>query len=61
MTFKFNYGKPFHPFEQLMGVLPEASKDHIPLAYRVSSFLRSFSFGALFLFPSEADSEPGSP
>jgi 5'-3' exoribonuclease 1 len=42
MTFNFNYGKPFHPFEQLMGVLPEASKDHIPLAFRVS-FLSSFA------------------
>ena len=39
MTFDFAYGKPFKPFEQLMGVLPEASKDHIPLAFRVSPSL----------------------
>lgn len=35
MTFKFDLGKPFKPFEQLMGVLPAASKDHIPQAYQV--------------------------
>ncbi|KAL1753974.1 exonuclease II [Schizophyllum commune] len=34
MTFIFNLGKPFRPFEQLMGVLPAASKDHVPEAYR---------------------------
>ncbi|KAI0663830.1 exonuclease II [Cubamyces menziesii] len=34
MSFKFDLGKPFRPFEQLMGVLPEASKELIPLAYR---------------------------
>ncbi|BFZ54561.1 exonuclease II Exo2 [Savitreella phatthalungensis] len=27
---KFDYGKPFHPFEQLMGVLPERSKKLVP-------------------------------
>ena len=35
MSFHFDLGKPFRPFEQLMGVLPEASKELIPLAYRV--------------------------
>ena len=35
MVFEFDLGKPFHPFEQLMGVLPLASKDLIPLAYQV--------------------------
>lgn len=35
MSFAFELGKPFHPFEQLMGVLPSASKDHIPQAYQV--------------------------
>ncbi|KAI0833606.1 exonuclease II [Trametes gibbosa] len=34
MSFNFDLGKPFHPFEQLMGVLPEASKELIPPAYR---------------------------
>lgn len=37
MSFAFELGKPFHPFEQLMGVLPSASMDHIPLAYQVCS------------------------
>lgn len=37
MHFEFALGKPFRPFEQLMGVLPEASKEHVPSAYRVSS------------------------
>lgn len=35
MEFHFDLGKPFHPFEQLMGVLPAASKDLIPLAFQV--------------------------
>ncbi|WVQ81858.1 hypothetical protein IAT38_003985 [Cryptococcus sp. DSM 104549] len=34
MKFTFNLGKPFTPFQQLMGVLPEESKEHVPLAYR---------------------------
>ncbi|KAF5374511.1 hypothetical protein D9615_009091 [Tricholomella constricta] len=34
MTFNFELGTPFKPYEQLMGVLPVASKDHIPLAYQ---------------------------
>ncbi|WVQ68061.1 uncharacterized protein L199_006267 [Kwoniella botswanensis] len=32
--FDFNLGKPFTPFQQLMGVLPEESKEHVPPAYR---------------------------
>ena len=36
MTFTFDLGTPFKPYQQLMGVLPAASKDLIPLAYRVS-------------------------
>ncbi|WWC90706.1 uncharacterized protein L201_005643 [Kwoniella dendrophila CBS 6074] len=32
--FDFNIGKPFTPFQQLMGVLPEESKEHVPPAYR---------------------------
>lgn len=39
MEFHFDLGKPFRPFEQLMGVLPAASKDLIPPAYQVSSIL----------------------
>ncbi|KAI8053522.1 XRN 5'-3' exonuclease N-terminus-domain-containing protein [Syncephalis plumigaleata] len=34
LEFKFEQGKPFRPFEQLMGVLPVASKEHIPLVYQ---------------------------
>jgi hypothetical protein len=36
MEFSFELGKPFRPFEQLMGVLPSANKDLIPLAYQVT-------------------------
>ena len=34
LSFNFELGKPFRPFEQLMGVLPEASRDLIPFAYQ---------------------------
>lgn len=33
--FSFDIGRPFRPFEQLMGVLPAASGQHIPEAFRV--------------------------
>ncbi|KAJ3807699.1 exonuclease II [Lentinula aff. lateritia] len=33
LSFEFKLGQPFRPYEQLMGVLPAASKDHIPTAY----------------------------
>lgn len=36
MTFDFQLGQPFHPFEQLMGVLPAASRELVPQAYQVS-------------------------
>ncbi|GAA6005367.1 hypothetical protein JCM11491_002675 [Sporobolomyces phaffii] len=32
--FDFELGKPFRPFEQLMGVLPDLSSSHIPPAFR---------------------------
>lgn len=35
--FDFDFGKPFLPFQQLMGVLPADSKEHVPQAYRVSA------------------------
>ena len=35
-AFDFDLGKPFTPYQQLMGVLPEESKDHVPPVYRVS-------------------------
>ncbi|KAF7981258.1 hypothetical protein HWV62_34139 [Athelia sp. TMB] len=33
MTFYFPLGKPFRPYEQLMGVMPAASREVIPTAY----------------------------
>lgn len=36
MNFYFPLGRPFHPYEQLMGVLPSASREIIPTAYHVS-------------------------
>ncbi|KAJ7608732.1 exonuclease II [Roridomyces roridus] len=41
MEFNFTLGRPFRPFEQLMGVLPVASKDHIPVAYQELMFKAS--------------------
>ena len=35
MSFNFDLGRPFRPFEQLMGVLPAASKELIPDAFKV--------------------------
>lgn len=35
ISFDFELGKPFKPFEQLMGVLPVASMENVPIAYRV--------------------------
>ncbi|KAF7331483.1 5'-3' exoribonuclease 1 [Mycena kentingensis (nom. inval.)] len=34
LSFNFELGKPFRPYEQLMGVLPIASREHIPMAYQ---------------------------
>ena len=34
MSFNFDLGKPFRPFDQLMGVLPALSNQHIPTAFR---------------------------
>ncbi|KAL3861178.1 hypothetical protein ACJMK2_007243 [Sinanodonta woodiana] len=34
MNIEFEYGQPFLPFQQLMAVLPAASKDHLPKAFQ---------------------------
>lgn len=34
LDIKFDVGKPFRPFEQLMGVFPAASRTHIPEAFQ---------------------------
>jgi 5'-3' exoribonuclease 1 len=36
LKFNFTLGKPFRPFEQLLAVLPAASKEHVPPAFQVS-------------------------
>lgn len=41
MSFKFDLARPFRPFEQLMGVLPEASRALIPAPYRVRRLYNS--------------------
>ncbi len=35
LTLTFDLGKPFMPFEQLLGVLPSASKELLPQCYQV--------------------------
>ena len=35
MAFSFDLGRPFRPYEQLMGVMPAASRETIPRAYHV--------------------------
>lgn len=40
MSFNFELGQPFKPFEQLMSVLPEGSRDLVPSAYHVRAGLR---------------------
>ena|ERR1700683_5126932 len=43
MLFNFYLGTPFSPYEQLMGVLPLASKDNIPSTYHVCIVLILFN------------------
>lgn len=45
MTFNFELGTPFRPFEQLMGVLPSASRELIPQAFRVGAPYWWFVYG----------------
>ena len=37
LSFDFELGQPFRPYEQLMGVLPVASRELVPKAYHVSA------------------------
>ncbi|KAL0200377.1 hypothetical protein M9458_003564, partial [Cirrhinus mrigala] len=39
LTLTFDLAKPFMPFEQLLGVLPSASKDLLPQCYQVTNTL----------------------
>ncbi|KAG9014015.1 hypothetical protein FRB94_000212 [Tulasnella sp. JGI-2019a] len=39
MVFSFDLGEPFKPFEQLMGVLPAASKELVPPAFQELMFV----------------------
>lgn len=48
MKFDFKLGTPFKPYEQLMGVLPVASMEHIPMAYRVGD--HSQFIASIFIF-----------
>ena len=43
MEFTFDLGTPFKPFQQLMGVLPAASMELIPLAYQVNFYVFSLN------------------
>lgn len=47
MSFNFDLGEPFKPFEQLMGVLPEASRELVPAAFRVSTSVFLFLMALL--------------
>ncbi|GJE94543.1 5'-3' exonuclease [Phanerochaete sordida] len=55
MAFSFDLGQPFRPFEQLMGVLPAASKDHIPLAYQ--ELMYDANSPILDFYPTEFESD----
>ena len=44
---QFDMGTPFLPFEQLMAVLPPASRSHVPPAYAVRCLLGSLGWAVL--------------
>lgn len=53
LDLKFNQGTPFLPFQQLMGVLPAASRSHIPEVYR--DLMIDPGSPIIDLYPSEFD------
>ncbi|KAG8985436.1 hypothetical protein FRB90_004701 [Tulasnella sp. 427] len=55
MQFTFNLGVPFRPFEQLMGVLPEASKEHVPEPLRY--FMYSSESPILDFYPQDFEQD----
>ncbi|KAH8101020.1 exonuclease II [Cristinia sonorae] len=55
MSFNFDLGRPFFPFQQLMGVLPEASKDHVPRAYQ--DLMYDVNSPILDFYPTEFESD----
>jgi hypothetical protein len=57
----FELGTPFRPFEQLMGVLPFASRDHIPLAYQVGVSFQMNGFVLVLIIAVGLDVRPKFP
>ncbi|KAF8805330.1 hypothetical protein BYT27DRAFT_7213248 [Phlegmacium glaucopus] len=52
MSFEFQLGIPFKPYEQLMGALPIASMEHIPIAYRLDLNEKKRGWEAIVKIPS---------
>lgn len=51
----FELGKPFLPFEQLLAVLPSASRSHLPVAYH--SLMMDDSSPVIDFYPSDFDTD----
>lgn len=47
LKFDFELGKPFLPFQQLVSIMPTASKDLVPVAYRSVCLSVGHSVGRL--------------
>ncbi|KAF8055536.1 exonuclease II, partial [Lyophyllum atratum] len=57
MKFDFDLGRPFKPYEQLMGVLPVASKEHIPQAYQAGDLMYNPDSSILDFYPLEFEQD----